>query len=118
MEKHLIDEAVSTLDLQGSNVKESTVEDKDLQASVSASDTQQPSSEADKGTPVQVNGNDTTSPNKGETGMETDKENTNEPTRDPQVYGEAKDGHAKKTKSKEKNRLTIGDIVALSFLIR
>lgn len=117
MEKHLIDEAVSTLDLQGSNVKESTVEDKDLQASVSASDTQQPSSEADKGTPVQVNGNDTTSPNKGETGMETDKENTNEPTRDPQVYGEAKDGHAKKTKSKEKNRLTIGDIVALSFLI-
>ena len=49
--------------------------------------------------------------------METDKENTNEPTRDPQVYGEAKDGHAKKTKSKEKNRLTIGDIVALSFLI-
>ena len=36
MEKSLIDEAVSTLDLQGSNVKESTVEDKDLQAGASA----------------------------------------------------------------------------------
>ena len=48
MEKHLIDEAVSTLDLQGSNVKESTVEDKDLQASASAGGAQQPNSEENK----------------------------------------------------------------------
>ena len=53
MEKSLIDEAVSTLDLQGSNVKESTVEDKDLQASVSAGDTKQLNSEANKGPPYQ-----------------------------------------------------------------
>lgn len=119
MKTKIINETVSTHDLQGTSGKESAVEDKDLQASaLSASDIQQqPNSEADKGTPVQVNGNDTTSPNKGETGMETDKENTDEPTRNPQVYGEAKDGQAKKIKSKEKNRLTIGDIVALSFLI-
>jgi len=57
MEKSLIDEAVSTLDLQGSNVKESTVEDKDLQAGASAGDAQQPNSETAKGTPVQMNGN-------------------------------------------------------------
>lgn len=48
MEKNLIDEAVSTLDLQGSNVKESTVEDKDLQAGASAGDAQQPNSEENK----------------------------------------------------------------------
>lgn len=48
MEKSLIDEAVSTLDLQGSNVKESTVEDKDLQAGASAGDAQQPNSEENK----------------------------------------------------------------------
>ena len=45
MEKSLIDEAVSTLDLQGSNVKESTVEDKDLQAGANDGDEQQPKSE-------------------------------------------------------------------------
>ena len=48
MEKSLIDEAVSTLDLQGSNVKESTVEDKDLQAGASAGDAQQTNSEENK----------------------------------------------------------------------
>ncbi len=48
MEKKLIDEAVSTHDLQEASVKESAVEDKDLQASVSAGDTQQPNSETDK----------------------------------------------------------------------
>ena len=42
MEKKMIDEAVSTHDLQEVSVKESAVEDKDLQASVSAGDTQQP----------------------------------------------------------------------------
>jgi hypothetical protein len=54
MEKHLINKAVSTLELQGSNVKvKSTVEDKDLQASVSAGDTKQLNSEANKGPPYQ-----------------------------------------------------------------
>lgn len=48
MEKKMIDEAVSTHDLQEVSVKESAVEDKDLQASVSAGDTQQPNSETDK----------------------------------------------------------------------
>lgn len=48
MEKSLIDEAVSTLDLQGSNMKESAVEDKDLQAGASAGDAQQPNSEENK----------------------------------------------------------------------
>lgn len=49
MEKHLINEAVSTLDLQDSNVKESAVEDKDLQAGASAGDAQQqPNSEENK----------------------------------------------------------------------
>lgn len=57
MEKYFINEAVSILDLQGPNVKESAVEDKDLQAGASAGDTQQPNSEADKGIPVQMNGN-------------------------------------------------------------
>lgn len=117
MEKHLIDEAVSTLDLQNSNVKESTVEDKDLQASASAGGAQQPNSETNKGTPVQVRGNDTASLDKGETGMEADRKSANEPTQNPLVDREAKDEQAKKTKSKEKNRLTTGNIVALSFLM-
>lgn len=59
MEKYFINEAVSSLDLQGSNVKESAVEDKDLQASVSAGGALQFNSETNKGTPVQVNGNGT-----------------------------------------------------------
>lgn len=48
MEKEFIDEVVSTHDLQGASVKESTVEDKDLQASASARDAQQPNSEENK----------------------------------------------------------------------
>lgn len=68
MEKYFINEAVSTLDLQGSNVKESAVEDKDLQASASAGDTQQPNSETAKGTPVQMNGNGTDDKNAPEEG--------------------------------------------------
>lgn len=59
MEKYFINEAVSSLDLQGSNVKESAVEDKDLQASASASDAPQFKSGTNKGMPVQVNGNGT-----------------------------------------------------------
>lgn len=51
MEKGSINKAVSTLDLQDSNVKESAVEDKDLQASVSACDTKQLNPEANKGPP-------------------------------------------------------------------
>ncbi len=48
MEKKLIDEAVSTHDLQEASVKGSAVEDKNLQASVSAGDTQQLNSETNK----------------------------------------------------------------------
>lgn len=59
MEKYFINEAVSSQDLQGSNVKESAVEDKDLQASASAGDTQQPNSETNERTSVQVKGNGT-----------------------------------------------------------
>lgn len=51
MEKHLINEAVSTPDLQGSNVKASAIKDKDLQASVSACDTKQLNPETNKGPP-------------------------------------------------------------------
>lgn len=51
MEKGSINEAVSTPDLQDSNVKASAVEDKNLQASVSADDTKQLNSEANKGPP-------------------------------------------------------------------
>lgn len=51
MEKRSINEAVSTPDLQGSNVKASAIKDKNLQASVSACDTKQLNSEANKGPP-------------------------------------------------------------------
>ncbi|WP_241217563.1 hypothetical protein [Bacteroides gallinarum] len=44
----MIDEAVSTHDLQEASVKKNAVEDECLQASVSAGDTQQSNSEADK----------------------------------------------------------------------
>lgn len=47
MEKHLINEAVSTLDLQGSNVKASAIKDKNL----SVCDTKQLNPEANKGPP-------------------------------------------------------------------
>lgn len=57
MEKHLINEAVSTQDLQGSNVKAFAIKDKNLQASASAGGAQQFNSETNKGIPVQVNGN-------------------------------------------------------------
>lgn len=48
MEKNPINETVSTHDLQEVSVKKSAVEDKDLEASVFTSDTQQSNSETNK----------------------------------------------------------------------
>lgn len=116
MEKNPIDEAVPAQDLQDSSVKESAVEDEDLQAGASAGDAQQFNPETNKEAPEQVGGNDTASPDKGGTGMEDDREDANGPAQNSQVHEEAKDVHTKRTRSREKNRLTIGNIVALSIL--
>ena len=51
MKKGSINKAVSTPDLQGSNVKASAIKDKALQASVSACDTKQLNPEANNGPP-------------------------------------------------------------------